>query len=415
MHRPRKNGYDTRATQRVAYLRGTFGMTMEEIVDTLGGAAHGVNLSQVNRLLKCARTRGLLTERTVHQFTAHGLSDDELAEIKDVHAWDTLRKRLGGIRAPNGVSVRGVRAFVSGRGTTELRLRRFGMKAAGALAEMLPQSSTFAVTWGTSIGHVIDALGARMPDRLDHPIRFVPVRAARLGERDQRTSSSSLAMRLDEIVNGVAREGDDDREPPLSLNGVSPFTPHWFRDDPRFREFLHELPAFSEIFGLTAQDRRLGTQVETSADPPLIARVDALLTSIGPRNRPAGEFYGQLRKHGQIGTQDLFRIVLGDIGGVLLPVALASREDLVRVAALNEISTGLQREHLEDIAVRAQERDTPGVIVASLGDKGGERALTLLGAIRAGLVNELIIDRQLADSLMALLDGDGDQAGRGDA
>jgi hypothetical protein len=35
----------------------------------------------------------------------------------------------------------------------------------------------------------------------------------------------------------------------------------------------------------------------------------------------------------------------GDIGGVLLPRPDASREDLARVAAVYDVSTGLQREH----------------------------------------------------------------------
>jgi DNA-binding transcriptional regulator LsrR (DeoR family) len=357
----------------------------------------------VHRWLVEARKTGMLTEDVAYRFNPQGLSDEQRALVADVQTWRTLLERLHRVLAPNNVSVRSVRVFPSGEGETELRLWKFGLQAAGALAEAIRRSSTVALAWGTTIARVIDALGARGTDSLDRHVEFVPVRAQEPGEPRHGTSSSMLAERLDEIVNGPGPwDGAGARRKPLTLNGVPAFTPSWFREDVRFREYLHRYKVFHTIFGLTEQDRRLGTRTPAAGEP-VIKRVDTLFTSIGTRDKPVGDFYEQLRLHGNITAAELTRIVLGDIGGVLIPAPHCSKGDLHRVAALNEIFTGLQREHLEEIAARAHRDGKPGVIVASVGDKAGARARTLLGVISAGLVNEIVVDRQLAESLLSLL------------
>ena len=63
--------------------------------------------------------------------------------------------------------------------------------------------------------------------------------------------------------------------------------------------------------------------------------------------------------------------------------------------------TGMKRAHLERIAKNAARDNHPGVIVVSVG--GADRAEIIAEALRCGLVNELIIDRELVGALTRAL------------
>lgn len=71
--------------------------------------------------------------------------------------------------------------------------------------------------------------------------------------------------------------------------------------------------------------------------------------------------------------------------------------------ALNGMWTGAKLSHLERIAAQAGRSTRPDVIVVAMG--GDDRAEILAEAIRYGLVNELIIDRTLAEALTWALKG----------
>ena len=62
--------------------------------------------------------------------------------------------------------------------------------------------------------------------------------------------------------------------------------------------------------------------------------------------------------------------------------------------------TGVRLKHLQRIAQQAERRKRPGVIVVSLGI---DRAEIIAEAVRCGLINELIVDRSLADALARVL------------
>lgn len=96
----------------------------------------------------------------------------------------------------------------------------------------------------------------------------------------------------------------------------------------------------------------------------------------------------------------LSALVAGDIGGVLIPkpgLDAAGRRD---VDGLNAMWTGVKLKHLQRIAQQAERRGRPGVIVVSLGDN---RAEIIAEAVRCDLINELIVDRPLADALARAL------------
>jgi DNA-binding transcriptional regulator LsrR (DeoR family) len=391
----RRMDKDLLQIRRCAYLRAEFGLTEQAIADVLGGEVYKHN---VNRWLRDARQQKLLVERTVLKFVPRGLTGEEMKAVTEIRTWHELGERLRGLKTTTGVPIRSVRIFPSGEGSIDVRLKRFSIPAAACVAAAIARSETFAVAWGFTLSNVIDALEGMDIELPGKNVEFTPVCGDELEQRSHRTSSSVLAERLDELVNHRQKNRPDDYAPTLSLQGVPAFTPHWFADDVKFREYLHDFPDFHAIFGLTERDRRLGTQSLTSGNP-IVDRVDTLLTSIGSRNKPVGRFYERLKKHGRIEAEELSRIVAGDVGGVLIPSPDCDADGLQRVAHLNEIWTGLQPDHLTNIARGANAHGRPGVVIVSVGDQDGARATTLAAIVRAGLANELIIDRQLADAL----------------
>jgi DNA-binding transcriptional regulator LsrR (DeoR family) len=139
---------------------------------------------------------------------------------------------------------------------------------------------------------------------------------------------------------------------------------------------------------------------------PLIDRVDSLLTAVGTSNHPMGFIHDELLKAGstpakKLTSSGLQKLVAGDLGGVLVPrPGLQARERKV-VDALNEMWTGAKLPHLERIARQASRSTRPGIIVVAMGD--ADRAEIIAEAVRHGLVNELIIDRTLAEALTRAL------------
>jgi DNA-binding transcriptional regulator LsrR (DeoR family) len=366
-----------------AFLRGEFQLSQTKIGALLGGLSQ----SRVSRLLKLAEARRLLDVR--YRFLgADELSPEHLADLQALVEPKELLDILRRFDSKNGVRVREVRVVDTGGPgetprTTDLRLARLGRGAATRVGELLQRSSIFAVTWGQTVSHVVDALAAA-PPRLDRPVTFVPVCAEPLDRSSNKETSSHLVQRLHRLLQ-------PDAPPPPSLTGVPALIPLKFLiRDHSIRQFIEEAASYREIFG--------------GADP-LIKRVDTLITSVGPADRPMGFIHDELLKAGSIEGKPLTAtklasLVAGDIGGILIPRrTLKDEKDKTAVEALNEMWTGVKRKHLERIARDADRNNRPGVIVVSL-----DRPEIVAEVIRQGLVNELIIDRATTGKVAQLLE-----------
>jgi DNA-binding transcriptional regulator LsrR (DeoR family) len=97
----------------------------------------------------------------------------------------------------------------------------------------------------------------------------------------------------------------------------------------------------------------------------------------------------------------LKKLVVGDIGGVLIPRPGLDAPARREVEQLQKMWTGVQLHHLERIARAAAKGSRPGVIIAAIG--GDDRAEIIAEVIRYGLVNELVIDRPLSEALVKAL------------
>jgi hypothetical protein len=370
-----------RDVQAAAYLRGEFQLSQAEIGRLLGGLSQ----SRVSRLLKLAESQHWLDVR--YRFLGEDrLSAETLDEFRTLVEPQELLEVLRRIKAPTGVQVREVRVVDTGglgesHRAIELRLGRLGRGAAVRVGALLQRSSVFAVTWGNTVSCIVDALEAA-PPQLAHDVTFVPVCAEPYLRSSNKETSSHLVRRLHRLLQPNATA-------PLSITGVPALIPRKFTGEHEsgIRKFINDAASYREIFG---------------GPSPLIDRVDTLITSVGPADRPMGFIHDELLTAASLPDNEftearLTSLVAGDIGGVLIPRPGLGAEK-AEVDALNQMWTGLQRKHLERIAKDAVRENRPGVIVVSL-----DRPEIVAEVIRQGLVNELIIDRPSTVKVAQLL------------
>jgi DNA-binding transcriptional regulator LsrR (DeoR family) len=299
----------------------------------------------------------------------------------------------------------------------ERRQLQFGRAAAAHVAERIRRADRIGVAWGSTLSRVVDGVARAGYPWVGEAIRqFVPVSGEPMLYAPSEYTASAIARRLDAIVNGpvarqaVDRDASQENERRLALTGVPAFIPadvhellqelddltpdehavlarHFGRALQRF--FEQSSPAYQRIF----------TQEE-----PLVDCLDMLLTSAGGSRRLMGFCNDELRKLGKITHEELERLIVGDLGGVLLPRHDASDGDLAKVRALGAMWTGITYQQLERIAQRAaQHHHTPGVVVVSI---GAARSPVIREVLFRGLCTELIIDRDLAQALERELEGE---------
>ena len=382
--KPKKPDRDF-AAQKAAYLFCERQLTQQQIAEFLE-----VSQSLVSRLLAKAEDEGWLERK--YRFVPKGLSPAREEELRRVAEPKGLVELLAGLTSDNGVRVRAPHVVESGPGGTsarafERRFKAFGRSVGVVLMDVLASSDTFGVTWGRTISHVVDSLAdIPRPQATGRPIRFVPVCGEPLDQASNRDTSSHLVERLHRLLQPGA-------PPPPSLTGVPALISRNFRgaDERGIRKFVTHAASYRVVFGKRS---------------PLINQVDSLLTSVGAAEHPMGFIHDELLRAGstpgrRLTKDTLARLVAGDIGGVLIPRRDLDAAGRKEVESLNAMWTGMKRQHLERIARHAVRSDHPGVIAVSMG--GTNRAEVIAEALRCGLVNELIIDRELAGALTRLL------------
>ncbi|MFB2552239.1 sugar-binding transcriptional regulator [Ensifer soli] len=373
------NERDKRA-QQAAYLRARHNFSQEQIGRMLGG----VSQSHVSRLLAHATDMGWLV--TELHFNDRNVSAEAMREIQQLMEPRRLVDRFEEIRARTGRMTPNVRVFDSGSdsptsGAFEIRIRRFGRSAAGRLEELLRQCSAVGLTWGRTVSALIDGLGAT--HRHHHPDRsflVAPVCAELITLAAPDFSSSLLAARL----NGLFNDGQGET---LRLGGVPAYIPRRYEATKAqaIREYLLDAASYRKIF---------------SGEAPLINRIDTIITSVGSVHRLLGGAMEEVVTAGDIPAAELKELIIGDIGGILIPKRGLPEDKVADVEALNAMWTGISRERLSRLAMRAGATGGAGVIVAAI---GRERAAIIAELIRLEMINELIIDWDLANALEDLL------------
>lgn len=222
------------------------------------------------------------------------------------------------------------------------------------------------------------------------PVECVPLSGEPLGNDPTNFSSSSLAHDLGVIINGEQYNA-------LSLGMVPAFIPEGFTKQ--------ELQGIRKLIGLVrSYDQIFGQRDTRCPEESMADRIEMILTSVGPAERPLGFGQGRLFETGKITLEELQKLVIGDVGGVCLARSDLNRTDQQKLDSINERWTGLRESHLRNCARRALrvpdvETGPPGVVVIS---GGRARAQFIYEIVKRGLVNHLIIDDQLENELVSI-------------
>ena len=212
-------------------------------------------------------------------------------------------------------------------------------------------------------------------------IEIVPVCAELLTVSQRNLSSSRIAERLFEVL--VA-----DGRPVPQLTGFPAYVPRHYDEPAReaIWRMIRDVPNYERI--LHGPDSFAG-------------RMDALLTAVGHTEHLVLGGLDDLLRAAGMPAEELHRLVVGDIGGILVPRPHATRDDRKVIAELNAMWTGISLDQVAAIARRAGPGSpAAGVVVLALRSK---RAPTLVEVVRQGLASHLIIDHEAAAGLNACL------------
>jgi DNA-binding transcriptional regulator LsrR (DeoR family) len=363
-------------TQQAAYLYARHRMSQEEIGRRLGG----ISQSQVSRLLARAQELGLLV--TEHRFVEHLVPPNQMAQIRRVLETQKLSSTLEQFARKTGGIIPRLSVFDSGPpgaglGASRERGKSFGRAASGRLVELLSGAKVVGVAWGSTLNFVTDGLPL-IPTNANRPvIQFVPICAELVALDDPDFGSSWLAARLSHIFNG-------DRGIRLQLTGIPAFIPKRYNAAKArsIREYIRETASYEKIF--------IGPD-------SYVDKMDTLITSVGSASAPVRGSTAELLMAAEIDKGALQDLVVGDVGGILIPKPTLTAERKRLVDEINQMWTGLRLDRIATIAKRAASgRSRGGNIVVAF---GREKVASVVQAVRMGLINELIIDHDLETAL----------------
>lgn len=371
--------------------------------------------SSVSRLLEDAEKRGWIV-KSVH-FLEEEVGSQIRREAELLLFPHDLLSRITQ-RFPQ-TCLRRVCVFDSGgTGTTDKEIKerysRFGRAAAQRLSHMLKLAGNgkqahrtgeessresdsneaeegvvriAGVTWGRTIHAVVRGLERlhHKPIRTDSPIEFVPLCCEPIGLESEAISSSHLASLLRKRINDGKGEWH-------SFTGVPAFIPISFtrKEQAVVEKLLRCIPSYSRIFSEPSGRR-------TAVGGGLVGNLDLLLSSVG--KVPLGYFGEEWLRVAGIDRKALSRLVLGDIGGILIPRTKLGASQRAKIDRWNAAWTGVKFEHLRQVAESGRK---PGVVVAAVSARKAEIVLEI---VKLKLVNELLIDQDLATAIVKLLDG----------
>jgi DNA-binding transcriptional regulator LsrR (DeoR family) len=270
------------------------------------------------------------------------------------------------------------------------RLVKFGRAAATRVAQLLKvkELQCVGVTWGRTLDELVSGLAQVCPKapRRQRPIQFVPLCGEPMGESSPAVSSSRLTVRLDAVVN--AGKGD-----PCCFTGVPFFIPPDFKKPEReaVEKMIRRVKSYARVFPPQQEGDVQGSDLSIYQ----VGKLEMILTSVGPSERALGFSGDQLVAWAGINRDELKELVVGDLGGVLLPKPGLSAHKQLKVQRWNESWTGVQQRHLRWI-VEKTAPEQPGIVVIAV---GRDKVRIVLEVLRAGLCHELLIDHDLAEGI----------------
>ncbi|RBW58812.1 hypothetical protein DS906_08445 [Ruegeria sp. A3M17] len=363
-------------SQCAAYMRATHNMSQVEIGVVLGGLSQ----PHVSRLLKHAERQNYLVIE--QRFVKEQFSDEWIRQMDELLAPSGLNSDLKEYCVRNGLRSPRLGVFESGPGNTEAALAqrrtRFGRTASGRLTELIEKSDVIGVAWGRTIKSLAEGIAAsRQPIDKSRKTEFAAVCAELVSLAQHGYSASRLAGTFDELFNEKQEESPQ-------LTGFPAYIPRHYDETMRrsIWQYISDTPGFHRVF---------------SGPDALIDKMDMLISSVGSSSTPVLGSFEELVQAGGLRADDLRQLVVGDLGGILIPRTGISQIKMDLIDELNGLWTGIKTEHVKAIADRAfDDPNQSGVVVVAIQKERGD---TVFELISRGLVNELLIDHAAAEQL----------------
>lgn len=352
-----------------------------------------VSPGQVAKLVNEARWRGYLKVKAP-EFVQGNITPDELRQAKDLLdiEHDGLRKALGAAAEAAGVTSFSLTVVSWDRNKERDNSQAFGRAAAPRVKALLASAKTCGVSWGPTLRSLALALAAS--GRAATKTQFLPVVGDPVGGEITGESSSSLAQQLAETLGGKRAQKVQ------SLSSVPPLLPLDISPEARrvMLDYISWFGAYATIFKGGEAKRKGGKPKR-----PAIEQLDAILTSVSHDGRPLGRAAPQYLKPFKHLSEELPKLAVGDISGVLLPKEGAPDPKHI-LEKLKQAWMGITESHFKSCVQRAngQSKGSPGVIVVAYNAK---RAETVRRVVQHGMVNHLIVDTTLANALRRSLGG----------
>lgn len=329
------------------------------------------------------------------QFDWSQLTKHEKAELQAMNDVDglseKLTKKLGNLPAVPTRLDATVVASRTDSSTAETHRRAlpadFCEGAFSAVWDLLTPANFIGVTWGRTLGQLLDAARrARVATHYEgerQPM-VIPLCGASLRASGPTSfSSSALAQGFGELLTTrPTKEYLSLAMIPVFLPGPTIFDD---REVAAVKKLLRYSPAFTRIFG-------------DGGERPYADQLDIVITSISREGWAFG--VGDNTFWRDLELRQFERMMLGDVGGVPLIRPEYSSADLKELLVR---WTGVHEHHLRRCAERASgpAGGPAGVILVA---QGRERAVCVREAVRLGLVNHAVVDEELGRTLLELLD-----------
>jgi len=357
------------------------GRTQTEIARTLN-----ISQPQVSRFLKAAVDRKILGVAPPPPLLEKNISLEEKEQAQAKYfASAELRNKLYPHIQNKNISF-DVREFAGDED-------QFARTAAARVLQLFRQSRRIGVMSGKNMHKLVEGIkfltassNAPFPYAAECiPLCGDPIHLMNLRQVDY--SASHLAASINYCLT----------EKPATdlpcLTGVPAYVSRRLQVTKGFKEFLNSIPGYDLIFG---SQKKGGAR-------PRVDLIDTILTGIGiVSTKEDGEnmtsaFIRERIEQEEASEENLNKIVLGDIGGLLIERNKSDRE---RVNRLNRGWIGMREEHFHQVAEGAHESGFPGVIVIAFGQE--KKADLVFEIIKRGLVNHLLVHSALSKKLQAL-------------
>jgi len=375
---PNKNPDNERDRLAVAVLTVEHGLTQREIAGITGKSQ-----PEVSRLYRQACESGLVVQEVRWpDGQDHSVVDEVAFEGRD-----ELQKRLERLSKSSGARrplFQKLHIVYGGSDLDDWEL--FGRKAGVEVGLLARDADVIGVAWGRNVARVVKS----MPNQPSTPDKIViPVAGEPLTHRAEVGATAAAELLANRFGANVAEH----------LYGVGHRIPaHLAQPDQvkTIRAYLASSSSYRNIFG--PSDER---------EVPLIDRLDMVLTGVGSTETSQASsdplyletVAAERAEKTRAREPSLTDAAIGNVSGWWLPRDPADKAASSVVARVNEHWFGISLASLQGCARRAVggRSPKPGVVVVAAEPTKAE---TILAAVQAGVVSNLVVSRQLATSLL---------------